>query len=127
MAHENSSQSAASSLKPISTSETSHLPQKDSRAEERARKWPKSVVYQLLVTAFLVSPSFGVTQVPLIYVFGVMTCNEYYRHHDLPHLERSAYEDRCEAHAIEASTARAVTLLGAGSTFFGVANLFFIR
>lgn len=28
------------------------------------RKWPKSVVYRVLLTAFLVSLSFGVTQVP---------------------------------------------------------------
>ena len=30
------------------------------------RKWPKSVVYRVLLTAFFVSLSFGVTQVPLV-------------------------------------------------------------
>lgn len=30
------------------------------------RKWPKSVVYLVLLTAFFVSLSFGVTQVPLV-------------------------------------------------------------
>jgi hypothetical protein len=31
-----------------------------------SRKWPKSVVYRVLLTAFFVSLSFGVTQVPLV-------------------------------------------------------------
>lgn len=31
------------------------------------RKWPKSVAYLVLLTGFLVSLSFGVTQVPYIY------------------------------------------------------------
>ena len=30
------------------------------------RKWPKAVVYRVLLTAFFVSLSFGVTQVPLV-------------------------------------------------------------
>jgi len=79
-----------------------------------------------MLTSFLVSLSFGVTQTPLVYVFGVMTCDEYYRHHDLPPLGTPAYNNRCHIHAIEASTARAVALLGASTTFFGVANLFVI-
>jgi hypothetical protein len=33
---------------------------------ESSRKWPKSVVYRVLLTAFFVSLSFGVTQVPLV-------------------------------------------------------------
>ena len=55
-----------------------------------------------------------------------MTCDEYYRHHDLPPVGTPAYDNRCHIHAIEASTARAVALLGASTTFFGVANLFVI-
>ena len=72
----------------------------------------------------MVSLSFGVTQVPLIYVFGVMTCDEYYKHHPSPPLNSPAYDDRCKIHSIEGSTARAVALLGTGTTLFGVANLF---
>ncbi|KAK5746883.1 hypothetical protein LTR17_000514 [Elasticomyces elasticus] len=86
--------------------------------------WQQSTVYRVLLTAFLVSLSFGVTQVPLIYVFGVMTCDEYYQHHDSPPPGLS-YDHRCQVHTIEASTARSVALLGTSTTFFGVANLFF--
>lgn len=102
------------------------LPKKPcpSKPSSRRRKWPKSVIYRLLLTAFLVSVSFGVTQVPLIYVFGLMTCDEYYRHHASPPVGTPAFDTRCRLHTIEASTARAVALLGASTTFFGVANLF---
>ena len=126
MAHEDEiTNSAGSSVKSsISTSETSPLLPKDTSPKKRATQWSKSVVYRVLVTAFLVSLSFGVTQVPLIYVFGVMTCDEYYQHHDLPPPGTPAYADRCRVRAIEGSTARAVALLGAGTTFFGVMNLF---
>lgn len=53
-----------------------------------------------------------------------MTCDEYYKHHPLPPLGTPAYEDRCNIRAINASTARAVALLGSGTTVFGVFNLF---
>lgn len=92
-----------------------------SSATKPARKWPKSVVWRVLITSFLVSLSFGITQVPLIYVFGLMTCDEYYKTHDEP----GAGFPRCQNHTIEASTARSVALLGASTTFFGVINLFF--
>jgi hypothetical protein len=39
------------------------LPKKNA---DPSRKWPKSVVYRVLLTAFFVSLSFGVTQVPLV-------------------------------------------------------------
>lgn len=58
----------------------------------------------------------------LIYVFGLMTCEEYYKTHDDPGF---GYPGRCQHPDIEASTARAVALLGAGTTLFGVINLFF--
>lgn len=128
MAHEDTNDgSATSSLKASSMAEeTSPLLPKDATAskKQKERKWAKSVVYRILVTAFLVSLSFGVTQVPLIYVFGVMTCDEYYQHHPLPPPGTPAYADRCKVRSIEGSTARAVALLGAGTTFFGVMNLF---
>jgi hypothetical protein len=37
-----------------------------SREANVTRRWPKSVVYRVLLTAFFVSLSFGVTQVPLV-------------------------------------------------------------
>ncbi len=49
-----------------------------------------------------------------------MTCSAYYEtHSEPPH-----GGDRCSLPEIEAGTARAVSLLGASTTFFGVANLF---
>ncbi len=50
-----------------------------------------------------------------------MTCEAYYTNHPLP---PPGNGDRCNNHQIEASTARAVSLLGASTTFFGVINLF---
>lgn len=61
------------------------------------------------------------TKDSLIYVFGLMTCDEYYKSHPSAFLEGN----RCKIPEIEASTARAVALLGAGTTLFGVVNLFF--
>ena len=49
-----------------------------------------------------------------------MTCDEYYKTHPDP----GPVHGRCRITDIEASTARAVALLGAGTTLFGVANLF---
>lgn len=122
---EESSGSKSPSTKSTSISENSPLlPKNTTASKEKERKWPMSVVYRVLITAFLVSLSFGVTQVPLIYVFGIMTCDEYYKHHDIPPFGTPAYDERCRLPSIEASTARAVALLGGGTTFFGVANLF---
>ncbi|KIW02644.1 uncharacterized protein PV09_06083 [Verruconis gallopava] len=85
-------------------------------------EWSKSVVYRILLCALMVSLSFGVTQVPLIYVFRVMTCQAYYDTHTPPSLATS--KDRCSMPAIEASTAKSVALLGASTTLFGLINLF---
>lgn len=105
------------------TEDTPLLERKLSRAEVL---WHKSTVYRVLLTGFLVSLSFGVTQVPLIYVFGVMTCDEYYKTHGSPPPGLGiGGDDRCRVHEIEAGTARAVALLGTSTTLFGVFNLFF--
>ncbi|KXT11051.1 hypothetical protein AC579_1977 [Pseudocercospora musae] len=93
------------------------LPKAKDHVEEK--KWGKSVVLRLLLTSTLVSLSFGVTQVPLIFVFGLMTCDQYY--HDHPSLP----EKDCHITAVQSSTARSVALLGAGTTLFGVLNLFY--
>lgn len=87
-----------------------------------SRVWKHSVIYRVLFTSALVSLSFGVTQVPLIYVFGLMTCDDYYTRH--PGHPGAAYQ-HCKVHQIEADTARSVALLGASTTLFGVVNLFF--
>ncbi|KUJ13212.1 MFS general substrate transporter [Mollisia scopiformis] len=86
----------------------------------KPKKWGKSVVYCTLLCGFLVTLSFSVTQVPMIYVFRLMTCDAYYETHPEP----GPGFDRCSNHEIEAGTARAVSLVGASTTFFGVINLF---
>ncbi|KIW82813.1 hypothetical protein Z517_02056 [Fonsecaea pedrosoi CBS 271.37] len=115
--------------------------------------WSRSVRYLVLLCAFLTSLSFGVTQVPLLYVFRLMTCDAYYKDHPsglLHGVERSptagtwtsilsaamvpsGYStrlntgdgtDRCSIHPIESATALSVSLLGASTTVFGTLNLF---
>ncbi len=108
----------------MAPSESSPLLPAKAPPKKTSRRWSKTVIYRVYFTAFIVAVSFGVTQVPLVYIFGVMTCEEYYRHHQLPPMNTPAYDSRCEIRSIEASTARAVALLGSGTTLFGVANLF---
>lgn len=67
------------------------------------------------------NPYRPLTECSLIYVFGLMTCDEYYLKHPEPELGFP----RCQKHEIEAGTARSVALLGASTTLFGVLNLFF--
>jgi MFS family permease len=57
----------------------------------------------------------------MLYVFRLMTCEAYYETHAF---SGPKDVDRCAIREIEASTARAVSLLGSGTTIFGVLNLF---
>jgi MFS family permease len=72
-----------------------------------------------MLCAFLVSTSFGVTQVPMLYVFRLMTCDAYYEIHE----PDPTSSDICGKREIEAGTARAVALLSASTTLFGLVNL----
>ena len=128
-------------------------PDVDRPDEAPTTSWPHSVRYLLLLCAFLTSLSFGVTQVPLLYVFRLMTCDAYYKDHPSrgvddqgSHLEvstNSMFEyavrasihgltsthtleenDSCSIRPIESSTAYSVSLLGATTTIFGTLNLF---
>ena len=114
---------------------------------------PRGTKYLVLLCGFLTSLSFGTTQVPLLYAFRLMTCDAYYDEHpgeatsavqqswsgtassSLISYVLAAGEhfispkaedglDRCSIHAIESSTALSVSLLGASTTVFGLANLF---
>lgn len=127
----------------------------DANEEDAVPKtWPWSVKYLIFLCAFLTSLSFGVTQVPLLYVFRLMTCDAYYESHPsqgpspaarsaltgvggsvlsymlaAPGLDSTGNRtqdnfDRCSIHAIESSTALAISLLGASTTIFGLLNLF---
>jgi hypothetical protein len=51
-----------------------------------------------------------------------MTCQAYYDKHSSP--PTGSLKDRCSIPVIESSTAKAVSLLGAGTTLFGLINLF---
>ncbi|KAK5956824.1 hypothetical protein OHC33_002312 [Knufia fluminis] len=108
--------------------------------------WPQSTRYLVLLCAFITSLSFGVTQVPLLYVFRLMTCDAYYEDHPSQVHPRalgaepilsyalarsngsgtaeSQARDRCSIHPIESSTALSISLLGASTTVFGIMNLF---
>lgn len=100
------------------TESTPLLPRDDTT---QSPKESRSRLNLVLLTGFLVSLSFGVTQVPLIWIFRVMTCDAYYDQNP----DQSFHGlDRCSIPEIEAATARAVSLLGCSTTFFGVANLF---
>lgn len=120
----------------------------DEYDDDSATKWPNSTRYLILLCAFITSLSFGVTQVPLLYVFRLMTCDAYYESHpstgspigfdtadesilsytlvsvSQTHGSKPVDGDRCSIHSIESSTALSISLLGASTTVFGLANLF---
>ena len=56
----------------------------------------------------------------MVYVFRIMTCEAYYETHPPPGPD---VKDRCSIHEVEAGTARALALLGASTTLFGLMNL----
>lgn len=118
-----------------------HGPDSDSGSDSNSSietVYPASAKYLVMMCALLTSLSFGVTQVPLLYVFRLMTCDAYYQHHPSPpgvwtepilsytlgKGDGGAIPDRCSIHAIESSTALSVSLLGASTTVFGLLNLF---
>ena len=49
--------------------------------EGETSQWPWTVKYLVLFCGFITSLSFGTTQVPLLYVFRLMTCDAYYEDH----------------------------------------------
>lgn len=101
--------------------ETTPLLSRIKSEEERAGSRGTSVQWRLMLCAFLVSLSFGITQVPMLFVFRSMTCDAYYE--DKHHVRDPAARDVCAKHEIEASTARSIALLGGSTTLFGLINL----
>ncbi|KAF2680601.1 MFS general substrate transporter [Lentithecium fluviatile CBS 122367] len=93
------------------------LPREDGDVREGKRG--NSVLFRILLCGLIVSISFGVTQVPMLFVFRQMTCDAYYEHHGVP----SSPTDRCAKRPIEARMAREVTILAASTTIFGLMNL----
>ncbi|RMZ88788.1 hypothetical protein DV736_g4003, partial [Chaetothyriales sp. CBS 134916] len=104
-----------------SATESTPLIGNDTTRPPRNKPWLRTI-HRILLCGILVSTSFGVTQVPLIYLFRVMTCEAYYDTHPKP--PHDSDDDICAIPEIEASTANAVALLGASTVFFGIANLF---
>ena len=125
----------------------------DGREEAAAAARRPYARYMTLLCGFLTSMSFGVTQVPILYVVRLMTCDAYYEEHPpqvpgsnalrpppdtaaslisnalAPALSYASMgaestPDRCSVHAIESSIALSISLLGASTTVFGLANLF---
>lgn len=88
----------------------------------KSKIWGNSVLLRGLMAGFLVSLSFGVTQVPLIYVFRVMVCDEYYNNHPLP--PPDFIGDKCNVRYIESQTAYQVAILSGLTTGLGLINLF---
>jgi MFS family permease len=128
-------------------------PNNNTLSQPEVASWPRSVRYLVFLCAFLTSLSFGVTQVPLLYIVRLMTCDDYYKDNapkaslsyafslftkatqlfhyngyeiDIPAQlgAVSITKDRCSNHAIESSTALFVAVLGATTTVFGLINLF---
>lgn len=117
-----------------------------SRNSQGEKLWPSRTRYFIFFAGFLISCTFGVTQVPILYVFRLMSCDAYYDSHpaDSDHPKRfleicSAFvppvtdwfrrltassRDRCSHPQIEANTALQVSILGGSTTAFGLLNLF---
>jgi hypothetical protein len=91
------------------------------RDEPKPKDGPsnKPILYLLLLSAFLISLSFGITQVPILYVLRLMTCDAYYE----THTPDPVATDRCNKHEIEAGASRAFALLSASTSLFGLVNL----
>jgi MFS family permease len=93
------------------------LPHEEFKPEEG--KWGNSVLVRALLCAFLVSLTFAITQVPILYAFRLMTCDAYYENHDTD----PSLPDRCANREIEAGSARSFTVLAASTMVFGLLNL----
>ncbi|KAH6692285.1 major facilitator superfamily domain-containing protein [Plectosphaerella plurivora] len=76
---------------------------------------------RILFAGFLVSLTLSLTQVPIIYVFRVMTCDVYYTNH--PPFD-GPESRRCSRIEIDSATATHVSILGMTTSICGVFNLF---
>ncbi|VUC33739.1 unnamed protein product [Clonostachys rosea] len=91
------------------------------REQLAAKNAPRfSAANRILVAGFLISVALSFTQVPILYVFRLMECEEFYKHHTFDNTP-----DRCKRTEIDSGTAAQVSILGLSTTFCGVLNLFF--
>ncbi|KAI8943348.1 hypothetical protein NX059_001365 [Plenodomus lindquistii] len=106
---------------PIAHETTPLLPREEHK--ERDGTPAGAVLFRAFVTAVLVSMTFGITQVPILYAFRLMTCDAYYE----THKPDPTADDICATLEIAAGTARAYALLAASTTIFGLVNLLVAR
>ncbi|KAL2759956.1 hypothetical protein ACRALDRAFT_1046680 [Sodiomyces alcalophilus JCM 7366] len=102
------------------------LPLKPRCLSSRAtRAWASvfSPANRILMAGFLVSLTLGLTQVPIIYVFRIMTCDAFYADADA-NANSPSSPDRCARREIDAATASQVSLLGMSTSVCGIVNLF---
>ena len=74
----------------------------------------------ILLAGFIISLSFGLTQVPIFYAFYLIECDLHYE--TQPPFEGPG--DRCSVEAVAAATSVQFSILGMATTFFGTWNLF---
>ncbi|KAJ4854463.1 uncharacterized protein T069G_11442 [Trichoderma breve] len=79
-----------------------------------------NVENRILAAGFLICVAFSYTQVPLMYVFHLMVCDEFYDHN--PPFEGPG--QRCSRDEIAAGTAAQFSILGMSTTLCGTLNLF---
>ncbi|PTB65017.1 MFS general substrate transporter [Trichoderma citrinoviride] len=87
---------------------------------ESLRSFFTSVENRILAAGFFICVAFSFTQVPLMYVFHLMVCDEFYDHH-------APFEgpgQRCSRDEIAAGTATQFSILGMSTTLCGTLNLF---
>lgn len=107
-----------SALEAEQTEATPLLARNDQKRED-GPKGGKYILHLLLLSGFLISLTFGITQVPILYAFRLMTCDAYYE----THTPDPNSVDRCAKHEIEAGASRAFAVLSASTSIFGLVNL----
>ncbi|KAF4341680.1 major facilitator superfamily transporter [Fusarium beomiforme] len=107
----------------MASDETTPLLPSKGEGKGRVRNWLSrafNVENRILLAGFLITLSFSFTQVPLFYVFHLMTCDSFYETH--PPYDGPG--DRCSRDEIAAGTATQYSILGMSTTFCGTLNLF---
>ncbi|KAF5491607.1 hypothetical protein CGCS363_v011270 [Colletotrichum siamense] len=99
--------------------ESAPLLQNDSKLSKTRAVF--SSANRVVLAGFLISVALSFTQVPILYLFRLMECEEFYGNHDTGNL----LGDRCNRSEIDAGTATQVSILGLSTMFCSVINLFY--
>ncbi|KAF4879458.1 hypothetical protein CGCSCA1_v001620 [Colletotrichum siamense] len=103
----------------MSNNESTPLLQNDSKLSKTRAVF--SSAHRVLLAGFLISVALSFTQVPILYLFSLMECEEFYGNHDTGNL----LGDRCNRSEIDAGTATQISILGLSTMFCSVINLFY--